>query len=188
MINPIWLKKYQFKKGHKSNLGKKNVLDMHWKVKDSSKMGRPKGYKHTEEWRVKMSETMKGKNNWSKGRKLSEEHKKKIGEAQKGEKNHFWKGGISNRKRDDRRNDSAYNEWVRLVKSRDNWKCRINNKDCKGKVVAHHILPWRNFPELRYEINNGITLCQSHHPRVRTEEKRLIPFFTGLVPVLKEVI
>ena len=30
-------------------------------------------------------------------------------------------------------------------------------------IRAHHILPWR-IVELRYNINNGITLCQFHHP------------------------
>jgi len=57
----------------------------------------------------------------------------------------------------------------------------------KGKIKAHHILSWKDFPELRYETNNGITLCQAH-PLKRAEEKRLIPFFQGLVPVSNEMI
>jgi hypothetical protein len=40
---------------------------------------------------------------------------------------------------------------------------------------------------LRYNINNGITLCQFHHPRKRVEEQRLIPFFQNMVEV-KEII
>ena len=43
-------------------------------------------------------------------------------------------------------------------------------------------------PELRYQVNNGITLCQAHHPLKRAEEKRLIPFFNGLLPISKEII
>lgn len=31
-----------------------------------------------------------------------------------------------------------------------------------GKVVAHHILPWKDYIELRHEVNNGITLCHYH--------------------------
>lgn len=80
------------------------------------------------------------------------------------------------------RRSSAYNSWRNDVWKRDNWKCRISN-NCKGKIKVHHILSWRNYPELRYNINNGITLCQAHHPLKRAEEKRLIPFFQGLVPV-----
>jgi len=86
------------------------------------------------------------------------------------------------------RRSPKYKDWSKRVKDRDIWKCRINNKDCSGKVIAHHILSWSEFPELRYNINNGITLCLAHHPRKRAEEKRLIPFFMGLVPVSKEKI
>jgi len=37
--------------------------------------------------------------------------------------------------------------------------------------------------QLRYNIKNGITLCHFHHPKKRMEEKRLIPFFQGVVEV-----
>jgi len=70
--------------------------------------------------------------------------------------------------------------WIRAVKKRDK-KCRIDNKDCKGGLEAHHILTWREYPELRYDINNGITLCHFHHPREYNEEKRLSPYFKKLV-------
>jgi len=83
------------------------------------------------------------------------------------------------------RNDSAYKDWRITVYRRDNFKCKINNSDCSGRLEAHHILGWTEYPELRYEINNGITLCRAHHPKVRAEEKRLIPIFSGLVSVSK---
>ena len=100
-----------------------------------------------------------------------------------GEEHYRWIKDRTKLARRQERNDSAYWNWAMTVKNRDNWKCKINNKDCEGKVVAHHILPWKDFPELRYEINNGITLCHAHHPRKRAEEKRLIPLFNGLVAV-----
>ena len=53
----------------------------------------------------------------------------------------------------------------------------------KGKLEAHHILSWSKFPELRYEVNNGITLCHFHHPRKRNDEMTLSPFFQSLVKV-----
>ena len=97
-------------------------------------------------------------------------------------KNHLrWVNG--NYKKQYKRNDSAYQNWVKQVKKRDNNTCIINNKDCSGYCIVHHILPMRDYPELTYKINNGITLCQAHHPRKRAEEKRLIPFFQGLVSV-----
>lgn len=64
---------------------------------------------------------------------------------------------------------------------RDRWKCKIDNEDCLGKLEAHHILRWKDYPELRYEIKNGISLCHYHHPRKIAEEKELIPMFNNLV-------
>jgi hypothetical protein len=79
------------------------------------------------------------------------------------------------------RNDSAYKEWRYQVFKRDRHKCKINNKDCNLKVVAHHILSWKDYPELRYEVNNGITLCQYHHPRKKIDEQRLISTLKELI-------
>ena len=79
------------------------------------------------------------------------------------------------------RNNKEYYHWRWLVKNRDGSVCKINNIDCGEELEVHHILSWRDYPELRHEVNNGITLCQAHHPRKRAEEKRLIPFFQGLV-------
>lgn len=79
--------------------------------------------------------------------------------------------------------DYAYKLWMREVKNRDGWKCKISNDDCSGRLEAHHILGWKSHPELRYEINNGITLCHLHHPRKRSEEERLSPYFQNLVTI-----
>jgi hypothetical protein len=83
------------------------------------------------------------------------------------------------------RRSSAYNCWRRQVWLRDNFKCKIANPDCKGRIETHHILSWRDFPELRYQINNGITLCHFHHPRKRKDEEELSPFFQSLVAEMK---
>ena len=129
---------------------------------------------------------------------MKEETKKKIGESRKGEKHPFFGGWSSKEKhpryikdrsklKTDRQKmyDTQYKYWMLEVKKRDLWKCKINNSDCKGRLESHHILSWKDFPELRYDINNGITLCHAHHPRVRAEEKRLSPYFMELVSVSK---
>jgi len=117
---------------------------------------------------------------------LSEEVKKRISERMKKEKHPLWikdRTKLIKNVEKHERNNKPYYHWRYLVFERDNWKCRINNCDCDGRIIAHHILGWKHFPELRYSINNGITLCHAHHPLKRAEEKRLIPFFQGLVPV-----
>lgn len=120
----------------------------------------------------------------------TEETRQKISRAKEGVlipsvtgKNHYrW---IENRmllKDDSReRGGQLHREWSKTVKDRDNWKCKISNQDCEGRMEAHHILGWSKHPELRYEINNGITLCHAHHPRKRVEEKQMIPVFQGLL-------
>ena len=80
--------------------------------------------------------------------------------------------------------DLDYRIWARSVKKRDNWQCKINNNECSGRLEAHHILPWSKFPELRYNLNNGITLCHFHHPRKRAEEIKLAPMFQNMVSAI----
>lgn len=83
------------------------------------------------------------------------------------------------------RMNTLYVRWKNSCLRRDNYKCKINNCDCKGHLEVHHILGYKDHPELRYDINNGITLCHFHHPRVREEEKRMIPTFKELLSVSK---
>jgi len=129
------------------------------------------GWKHTPEARLKISLSKKGKPSWNKG----------LEGFLAGENSPHWIQDRTKLKAKQIRNDSAYQEWHKQVRTRDSWKCLMKNKDCCGKIEVHHILAWRNFPELRYDINNGITLCHFHHPRKRIEEIRLSPYFQSLL-------
>ena len=139
------------------------------------------------------SEFKKGFTPWIKGRCHSEMTRKKMSDIKKlsaprGENHYLW---ISDRTKlanqEDRRNQ-RYAEWRLDILQRDNRKCRIANKDCFGELEVHHILNWAEYPELRYQINNGLTLCHRHHPRGRAKEKRLSPYFQELVSVSKVLI
>lgn len=142
----------------------------------------------SKETRLKMSLSRKGRIPWNKGKKGVQKGYwagKKRPEIS-GENNYQW---ISDRTLIKKyidsaeRNSQAVRRWRSKVWERDNFKCRIADNNCAGKIEVHHILPWRDFVELRYEVNNGITLCHAHHPRKRAEEKRLIPTFQELVSV-----
>jgi hypothetical protein len=81
------------------------------------------------------------------------------------------------------RRSPAYKDWRKKVCDRDEWKCKINNNDCAGKIEVHHILSFKKYPELKYEVNNGICLCKNHHPRKRIQETILINYFKKLIAV-----
>lgn len=66
------------------------------------------------------------------------------------------------------RHSEEYNTWRKSVYKRDNWTCR----ECKIKQnhpIAHHIKSFRNYPELRFDISNGITLCRKCHKIIHDE-------------------
>ena len=63
------------------------------------------------------------------------------------------------------RNSKEYKEWRLAVFKRDNYKCCCCNKTGK-KLNAHHIKRWSEYPSLRYDIDNGITLCESCHKAI----------------------
>ena len=136
-----------------------------------------------------MSVAKKGKvgNNKGKRWRLSKEIIDKMIGRNKGEKHPNW---IKDRTKVKlywtERNNPEYKRWRMNVWIRDGFKCKIANKDCGGRIEAHHILGWTEYVELRYEINNGITLCHAHHPRKRAEEKRLAPILKELVSVSKD--
>jgi len=59
--------------------------------------------------------------------------------------------------------------WREKIKKRDNYKC----VKCfsRKRLHAHHIKDWHNFPNLRFDMSNGITLCTSCHARLHGKEK-----------------
>jgi len=82
-----------------------------------------------------------------------------------GGENHWnWKGGITEINRKLRRS-KEYKEWQKAVFKRDRWTCQICGY--KGHdLVAHHILPFSEYPELRFDPDNGITLCRRCHKKL----------------------
>ena len=109
---------------------------------------------------LEQHKSLKWRTNISKGllgRKLSEEHIKTIS----GKNNHFWKGGITplNKKI---RNSSLFKEWREKVFKKDNYTCWICQEK-GGKLHPHHLKKFSEYPKSRFDINNGITLCEFCH-------------------------
>jgi len=164
-----------FKKGHK--LSPESLLKMRNSLKGHIPWN--KGTKG------KMVAWNKGKKTghtpWNKGKKLSEEIRQKLSLAQKGvkrpnragAKSNLWKGGVTE-KNHLIRTSLEYKLWRTAVFERDNYKCvwcGDYNYEGRGKTVvlhADHIKPFCNYPELRFAIDNGRTLCVDCHKTTDT--------------------
>jgi len=95
------------------------------------------------------------------GKKLSIEQRINISKSHRGAKSYSWKGGITpeNRKI---RNSVEFRLWREAVFARDNWtcqRCQIRG----GELHPHHIKFFAQYPELRFAIDNGVTLCKKCH-------------------------
>lgn len=125
------------------------------------------------EYHRKLSESLKGVNTWNSARKVSLETRRKMSVAHIGEKCHLWRGGVTpeNHKV---RSSLEMKIWRRAVFERDNYTCQgcgiRTLKGVTGRVYlcADHIKPFALYPELRFAIDNGRTLCKACHLKTDT--------------------
>lgn len=170
-------------------IGDSKQPDFYPQVKIMRKRGFYKGYTpwnkgvigYTTSWKGgKMSQESKEKMRQRKlGTKLSEEHKKKISLTLKGRmpknlylldnsgsNSHWWKGGITG-KNELARKSKEFKLWRKLVFTKDDYTCQRCKKQSKrGERLSlhpHHILNFAEYLKLRFDISNGITLCENCH-------------------------
>lgn len=103
--------------------------------------------------------------------------------------NHWnWQGGIS-RAYKTGYYSVQYKEWREKVFSRDGYKCIfVNCKTTDKYVQAHHIRKFSNYPELRFDVDNGITLCRNCHKRVTSREDIYARFFEDEIRAKDSII
>ena len=111
--------------------------------------------------RVPSKETRKKISIANTGKKFTLEHRLKLSRAQSGEKGSNWKGGISNVNNVIRRS-IEFCLWREAVFIRDDWTCQKTGVRGK-KLHPHHIKNFSQYPELRFAIDNGITLSDKAH-------------------------
>lgn len=62
--------------------------------------------------------------------------------------------------------------WRKAVFERDGYRCRKCGEK-GGYLEAHHIKPFAYFPELRFELSNGLTLCEKCHNKTKLSAKEM---------------
>jgi 5-methylcytosine-specific restriction endonuclease McrA len=92
---------------------------------------------------------------------ITKEHCKVCRPAISGKAHYNWKGGICSEAYLLRRS-VRYRNWRKSVFERDDYTCQICEK--RGVYLeADHIKPFAYYPELRFSLDNGRTLCKSCH-------------------------
>ncbi len=117
------------------------------------------------------------------GRKWTDEMRKKFSEKKKGNNNNLWKGGITPENKRIRESIN-FRLWREAVFARDNWICQVCGK--RGcELHPHHIKSFAYYPEFRFAIDNGITLCKDCHKKTdnygNNQQQPAMPVSGGLV-------
>ena len=131
--------------------------------------GNPKSWKHTDATKKKISDTQKGNRNSPKTefKKGKSSWNKGLKGYKSGEKHYNWKGGLSS-KANKIRTSTEMRLWRNSVYARDNWTCQDCGDDSGGNLNAHHIKSFADYPELRFAIDNGVTLCVNCHKKTKS--------------------
>lgn len=144
--------KHLFQKGNKITLGRKQPLAERKKRSESVKLAhknKPFGF-------------IKGIKVWNKDLKgihLSPKTEFKKGCI--GALNASWKGGTTTGLRKLR--VSMENKmWRKSCLERDDWTCQITGIR-GGELAVHHINNFAEYPELRFALDNGITMRKELH-------------------------
>jgi hypothetical protein len=128
-----------------------------------------KGLRHSDDWRRRISESHSLLSIGMKGKHHTEDTKNKIRcklLKYKGEERNIYLEQY-------RRATPEARIWRLTVFQRDHYICR--NCGAKGgHMIAHHVRDWARYPEDRYDVDNGITLCKSCADKEDKRQKRLM--------------
>lgn len=122
-----------------------------------------KGRKWPASSRARWSEAQRGSNGHFYSRHHSVETRRVLSELNRRESNPHWQGGIT-ALTESLRHTVEFRLWREVVFARDDYTCQ----DCGrrgGRLHSHHIKSFAEYPELRLDVNNGVTLCQDCHAK-----------------------
>lgn len=156
--------KYKHTKETKKKIGKSNSVAMKGK---KNRLGKP----HSEKTKKLLSKLNKGKHSspkteFKKGKTYTKAERLARSKALKGSKSHLWRGGIYPKHKAIRKT-VEYKLWREAVFEKDRYTCIWCGYRGK-KLQADHIKPFAYYPELRFAIDNGRTLCENCHKTTDT--------------------
>lgn len=169
--NGVWNKGKEMSEKSKKKLSEK--------LKKQFRNGRVpwmKGKKHTQKANEKNRKSNLGRKAWNKGLKG----------YRAGKLNNKWKGGITplNKRM---REVPEMKIWRINVFERDKYICQMPDCDKTERYLnAHHIKRFIDYPELRFDIDNGITLCKRCHNKTKGKEDNFIKLFSEIINLNKQ--
>lgn len=83
-----------------------------------------------------------------------------------------WKNGATFAAEGERKSWKTV-AWRKAVYDRDNYTCQKCGK-CGVKLQAHHLYRFAQYPELRFHVENGLTLCCDCHRQIKNHEREFL--------------
>lgn len=81
----------------------------------------------------------------------------------RGAAHYAWNPELSDEERIQNRDTMDNTRWRTAVYERDRYRCQVCGDSAGGDLAAHHLSSYMDYPEQRYKIENGITLCETCH-------------------------
>jgi 5-methylcytosine-specific restriction endonuclease McrA len=86
-----------------------------------------------------------------------------IGDKRNGKNNPNWNAELTPEERDKRRDSAKSLKWRLAIYHRDGFACQCCGDARGGNLNAHHINDHKSHKDKRFDISNGITLCEPCH-------------------------
>ena len=132
---------------------------------------------------IKGHKPLSDKGRFKKGHKSSKETLEKLRLSRIGNKStlgrrgknaNHWKGGLT-KKYKLLRSRIEWKLWREKVFLRDDYTCQACGE--RGlDIQADHVLPFSLYPDLRFELLNGRTLCVECHKKTDTYQNNIIKY------------
>ena len=84
-------------------------------------------------------------------------------EGRSGENAYNYNPDLTDGDREKRRDNKRIPFWRKEVYVRDNYTCQVCGDNQGGNLNAHHLMGYNKYLKLRFDKNNGTTLCKKCH-------------------------